>query len=46
MTDDGVTVQLERGELYVSLRSVDEIKEIVETSRTKCKYFYYYLVLE
>jgi hypothetical protein len=38
MTDNEVTTQLERGDLFVSLRSVDEIKEIVSTSRTACRY--------
>jgi hypothetical protein len=38
LTDNEVTTLLERGDLYVSLRSVDEIKGIVDTSRTACRY--------
>jgi hypothetical protein len=38
LTDNEVTTLLERGYLYLSLRSVDEIKGIVDTSRTACRY--------
>jgi hypothetical protein len=43
MTDNEVTAQLEKGDLFVSLRSVDEIKEIVGTSRTACRYLLRFL---
>jgi hypothetical protein len=38
LTDNEDTTLLERGDLYVSLRSVDKIKGIVDTSRTACRY--------
>lgn len=38
LTDNQVTEKLEKGELYVSLKHVDEVKEIVETSTEACKH--------
>lgn len=38
LTDDQVTERLEKGELFVSLKHVDEVKEIVKTSTEGCNY--------
>jgi hypothetical protein len=38
LTDNEFTTLLERGDLYVSLRSVDEIKGVVDTSRAAYRY--------
>lgn len=37
MTDEQITAVMQSGELFVSLREVDEVKEIVKTSKEACQ---------